>query len=214
MFIGGTQGFKWLCLIRKKIFRNAMLKLGILVSGRGSNLGAILDAIAGDSLKASVQLVLSSHPNALALDRAKCAHVPFVVLDYSSLTRVELDEAMILELNKAQANFIVMAGFRRIVTKKFLDAFQNRVINIHPSLLPDFPGLHAVELALQSGENVTGCTVHYVEEKVDAGQIIGQKKVLILPGDTVESLAYRILKKEHELIVEVLQNFESVSRIS
>lgn len=182
-----------------------MLKLGVLISGRGSNLQAILDAIEDGRLAAEVTLVLSNRRQAEGLARAEAAGIPTKVIRHRDhADRESFDEAMVAALTEAGVEWVVLAGFMRIVTPVFLRAFAHRVINIHPSLLPAFTGLDAQQQALDYGVRVSGCTVHLVDEGVDAGPIVAQAVVAVLPGDDREALAARILEQEHELLVRVL----------
>jgi len=183
----------------------ATLDLGVLVSGRGSNLGAILDAIADQQLEARVRLVISNRADAPALARAERAQVATRVISHRDFpTREAFDQALVDVLGAAGAEWVVLAGFMRVLTPVFLRAFPGRVINIHPALLPAFPGTHAQRQALDYGVKVTGCTVHLVDEGVDTGPIIGQRVVPILDDDDEERLAARILEREHQLLTEVL----------
>lgn len=181
------------------------LDLGVLISGRGSNLQAILDAIAIGKLDARVRLVISNRPGVQGLARAEAAGVPTCVVnhkDYAS--RQAFDAAMVETLRHHGASWIVLAGFMRIVTAELLDAFPHRVINIHPSLLPAFPGVNAQAAALAYGVRIAGCTVHLVDAGTDTGPILAQAAVPVLEGDTEASLSERILHREHELLVHVL----------
>jgi phosphoribosylglycinamide formyltransferase 1 len=182
------------------------LDLGVLISGRGSNLQAILSAIADGSLDARVRLVLSNRPGAQGLARAEAAGIPTRVLnhkDYADRTR--FDEALVSALREAGASWVVLAGFMRIVTSTLLDAFPGRVLNIHPSLLPAFPGVSAQAQALAHGARITGCTVHLVDTGTDTGPILAQAAVPIRDDDTEESLSARLLVREHELLVHTLR---------
>jgi len=182
------------------------VKLGVLVSGTGSNLQAILDAIGSGALRAEVKLVLSNKPDVLALERAAKANVPARAIphrDFSS--REEFDRALVAALKEAGVEWIVLAGFMRVLTSEFLRAFGGRIINIHPALLPAFPGVNAIQQALDYGVKVTGCTVHYVDHGVDTGKIIAQRAIPVLPGDDHASLATRMHAAEHELFVSVLK---------
>jgi len=186
--------------------RREPVKLGVLVSGSGSNLQAILDAIASGALHAEVKLVLSNKPGVLALERAAKANVPARAIphrDFSS--REEFDRALVGALEQAGVEWIVLAGFMRVLTSEFLRAFGGRIINIHPALLPAFPGVNAIQQALDYGVKVTGCTVHYVDHGVDTGKIIAQRAIPVLPGDDHDSLAARMHVAEHELFVSVLK---------
>lgn len=181
------------------------LDLGVLISGRGSNLQAILDAIADGRLDATVRLVVSNKPGVLGLARAEAAGVPTKVLSHKDYPdRASFDAAMVAALAPAGVQWIVLAGFMRIVTNVLLDAFPSRVINIHPSLLPSFPGVSAQAQALARGVRISGCTVHLVDSGTDTGPILGQAAVPVLAGDTEETLSERILVREHQLLVHVL----------
>jgi phosphoribosylglycinamide formyltransferase-1 len=186
--------------------RMATLDLGVLVSGTGTNLQAILDATASRALDARMRLVISNKAGALALERATRAGVPTRIIahgDYA--TREDFEDALLLALREAGVEWIVLAGFMRVLTAQFVRSYQGRIVNIHPALLPSFPGTHAQRQALMYGAKVAGCTVHLVDEGVDTGPIIGQRAVPVLEDDDEESLAARILKEEHRLLVEVLQ---------
>jgi phosphoribosylglycinamide formyltransferase 1 len=183
----------------------AKVKLGILVSGGGTNLQAILDAIRSGALDAEVSLVISNQPDVRALDRAKEAGIATRVISHRDFAdRAAFDGALVAALGQAGATHVVLAGFMRVLTAVFLDAFPWRVINIHPALLPAFPGIHAQRQALEYGVKVSGCTVHFVDPGTDTGPIIAQKVVPVLEGDTEESLTARILREEHRLLVAVL----------
>lgn len=182
------------------------LVLGVLVSGSGSNLQAVIDAVASGTLNAKIAVVLSNIATAKGLERAKAAGIPTVTLDHKSFGNREAFDAAIVEALRARGvNCVVLAGFMRIVTPVLLDAFPRRVVNIHPSLLPAFPGVHAQAQAFRYGVRVTGCTVHFVDSGVDTGAIIAQSEVRVLDTDTEDSLQARILEKEHELLPRVLQ---------
>jgi phosphoribosylglycinamide formyltransferase-1 len=182
------------------------LRLGVLVSGSGSNLQAVLDACANRSLDATVQLVLSNKPGVFALERARQAGVPTVVLSHKQFaTREQFDEQIVRELVARSVDTVVLAGFMRIVTPKLIDAFAGRVINIHPALLPSFPGIDAQKQALDYGAKITGCTVHFVDAGMDTGPIIAQAAVPVLEDDTLDSLRARVLVEEHKLLVSSLQ---------
>ncbi|MFO0757272.1 MAG: phosphoribosylglycinamide formyltransferase [Byssovorax sp.] len=181
------------------------MNLGVLISGRGSNLGAILDAIAAGKLDADVRLVVSNKAGAGGLDRAKAAGVPTRVISHRDYPdRESFDAALVAALREAGVTWVVLAGFMRIVTPVLLGAFPYHVVNIHPSLLPSFPGVDAQAQALDYGAAITGCTVHLVDAGTDTGPILAQAAVPILPGDTHDSLAARILVEEHRLLVHVL----------
>ena len=183
-----------------------MLELGVLVSGSGTNLQAILDAVAGGELDARVRIVVSNKPGVLALERAERAGVPSLVIRHQDFgTREDFDHELVSALQGAGARLVVLAGFMRVLTPGFLRAFPGRVVNIHPSLLPSFPGVRAQAQALAHGVKVTGCTVHFVDEGVDTGPIIAQRAVPVLDADTATTLTTRILEQEHSLLVEALR---------
>ena len=183
------------------------LDLGVLVSGRGSNLQAILDAVAEGSLDARVRLVISNKPGAAALERAEKAGVATRTIPHGDFaSREAFDAALVAALEQAGARWVVLAGFMRLLTPTFLGAFAGRILNIHPSLLPAFPGAHAHRDALDYGVKVTGCTVHLVDEGVDTGPIVAQRAIAVLDDDDETSLAARLLREEHALLVEVLRS--------
>jgi phosphoribosylglycinamide formyltransferase-1 len=183
------------------------LRLGVLVSGTGSNLQAILDAIAAGTLNARVCLVISNRANVQALDRARAAGVPALTIPHRDFaTREAFDQALVLALREAGVSWVVLAGFMRVVTPVFLAAFPGRIINIHPALLPAFPGVDAVKQALDYGVKISGCSVHFVDSGVDSGRIIAQRAVPVQPGDDLPKLAARIHAAEHELFVSVLRD--------
>lgn len=182
-----------------------MLGLGVLVSGQGTNLQAVLDAIAGQQLDARVRLVISNQAGAPALGRAERAGVPTLVLSHRSFTsREAFDQKLVEALTEAGVGLVVLAGFMRMLTPVFLRAFPGRIVNVHPSLLPAFPGVRAQAQALAHGVKLTGCTVHFVDDGVDTGPIIAQRAVPVLDDDSVESLTARILEQEHLALVEAL----------
>jgi len=183
-----------------------MVSLGVLVSGRGSNLKAILDAIAEGRVAASVALVGSDRSEAPALEHARAAGLPTVVVSPKAFpTREAYDAQVARILGEAGVELVVLAGYLRIVTAPLLAAFPQRVINIHPSLLPAFPGLHAQRQALAHGVKVSGCTVHFVDESLDGGAIVLQAAVPVLDDDTEALLSERILTEEHRLLPQALQ---------
>lgn len=182
------------------------LQLGVLISGRGSNLLSLLHAEAAARLDAKVRLVLSNRENAGGLVHARARDVPTRVLSHKEYsTREAYDEALVLALREAGVDFVVLAGFMRIVTPVLLDAFPGRVVNIHPSLLPAFPGTQAQAQALAHGVKITGCTVHFVDSGTDTGPILAQTAVPVLDDDTEETLSGRILAAEHALLPRALQ---------
>lgn len=184
-----------------------MTTLGVLVSGSGTNLQAIIDAIAeGRIAGAEIGVVVSNVATAKALDRARKAGIDAVVIDHKAhASRASFDAAVVEALRARGVDLVVLAGFMRIVTPVLLDAFPHRVVNIHPALLPAFPGVHAQRQALAYGVRVTGCTVHLVDSGTDTGPILAQATVPVLDDDTEETLTARILEKEHALLPEVVQ---------
>jgi phosphoribosylglycinamide formyltransferase 1 len=185
-----------------------MLRLGVLGSGKGSNLQSILDAIAGGRLDARVVCVLSDVPDAFILERGRRAGVPALHVDCApSRTKLdgEAERKVLAALRAHGADFVALAGFMRIVKPGLLDAFPNRIVNIHPALLPSFPGLHAWKQALDYGVKATGCTVHLVDAGTDTGPILVQRTVPVLDSDTPESLHARIQEQEHLAYPEALQ---------
>jgi len=181
------------------------LRLGVLASGRGTNLQAIIDSINEGKLLAEIVIVISDNPKAMALERAKRANIPTAYVKPGKRSEFEREIIRILEENKV--DLIVLAGFMRILSADFVSRFPLRIINIHPSLLPSFPGLEAQRQALEYGVKITGCTVHFVNEIVDGGPIILQEAVPVYDDDTVESLSARILEKEHKILVEAIRLF-------
>jgi phosphoribosylglycinamide formyltransferase 1 len=186
------------------------LSLGVLVSGNGTNLQAILDATQAGRLRASVRCVISNRTGAMALERAARAGVPALTIPHQTFeTREAFDRAVVAALREHGAEWIVLAGFMRVVTPELLRAFPGRIVNIHPSLLPSFPGKDAIGQALRHGVKVTGCTVHFVDEGVDSGPIIAQRAVEVRAGDDEHALAERVHAAEHELFVRVLGEIAS-----
>lgn len=181
------------------------LPIGVLVSGTGTNLEAILTAVAKREANLDVRVVISNKKTAPALERAEKAGVPTRVIPHGDYaTREDFDQVLVRALREAGVEWVVLAGFMRLVTKTMLSAFPNRIVNIHPSLLPAFPGVDAQKQALDYGVKVTGCTVHLVDEGTDTGPIVAQRVVPVLDQDDVESLRQRILREEHRLLVDVL----------
>lgn len=175
------------------------VRVGVLISGSGSNLQAILDATAAPDHPAEVALVLSNRADAFGLERARRAGVPAEVLSHRGLGREAYDGLLVERLRAASVQWVCLAGFMRIVTPVLLGAFPGRVLNIHPALLPSFPGLHGQAQAFEAGVRVAGATVHLVDEGTDTGPIVAQGVVPVLPGDDADSLAARILTVEHRL---------------
>lgn len=182
------------------------LELGVLVSGTGTNLGAILEAVRDQRLAARVRIVVSNKAGVGALDRAAAHGVPSAVVSHKEFaSREAFDAALVARLRDAGVTHVVLAGFMRVVTPVLLDAFPDRVINVHPALLPAFPGVDAQAQALAYGVRVTGCTVHFVDAGVDTGPILAQAVVPVEDGDDRARLATRILAREHELLIASLQ---------
>ena len=181
-------------------------KLAVLVSGRGSNLQAIIDSIEKNNLAAEISLILSNVPDSYALQRGKKHGLESIFLDSKSFSsRDDYEKQMIELLQTKSIDLVCLAGFMRILGKKFIEAFSGKIINIHPSLLPAFPGLNVQEKALQHGVRFSGCTVHFVNEEVDGGAIISQAVVPILDADDTQSLSDRILEQEHIIYPEAIR---------
>lgn len=184
------------------------LRLGIMVSGRGSNMEAILNEIEAGRLQAEVAAVVSDNPGARALTLLSGPgreNIPAVVVERRSFpTKAEYEKALLAVLAGHKVELVVLAGFMRLLGPTFLAAYPGRVINIHPSLLPSFPGLAAQKQAVDYGVKVSGCTVHFVNEQMDGGRIIAQAVVPVMPDDNEETLAARILKEEHRLLPQVI----------
>lgn len=189
-----------------KAERFSSRRLGVLVSGRGSNLQALIDAIADGRLDASIAVVLSNVAGAGGLDRAQRAGIETVVVDHRGWpSRDDYDRALVDELRARDVDLVCLAGFMRRIGASVIDAFPDAIVNIHPSLLPSFPGLHAQRQALAHGVKVSGVTVHLVTAELDAGPIIVQRAVPVLESDTEETLAARILPEEHQAYPEAVQ---------
>ncbi len=176
-----------------------MKKVGVLVSGRGSNLQALLAAASEGRLGGEVAVVVSNVPTAPALDKARGAGVPAMVCDHRGRPREEHDRAVLRVLQEHGVDLVCLAGYMRLLSTPFLGALPHRVVNIHPSLLPAFPGLDAQRQAWEHGVKVSGATVHFVEEGLDTGPIVMQEAVEVRAGDTSETLAARILEAEHRI---------------
>jgi phosphoribosylglycinamide formyltransferase-1 len=189
-----------------------MVPIGVLASGRGSNLDAVLDAVDNRYLtKCEVKIVISNRPNAPALDIAKNHHVQTITLDDKGVPKKswDYDQKTIAALQSGgvapKNGLIVLAGYLRILSEQFVDLYPRRIINVHPALLPSFPGLEAQKQALDHGVMITGCTVHLVDREVDHGPIILQTPVAIRDDDTVETLSSRILREEHRVLPEAIR---------
>jgi phosphoribosylglycinamide formyltransferase-1 len=173
------------------------VRLGILISDRGSNFEAISNSIARRKLDAEIAIVISNRANAPGLEIARQRGIPLRVIASGGLEREAYDKLLIEELRTHEVDLVCLAGFMRLLSTSFVRAFPNRVLNIHPSLLPAFTGLDAQRQALEYGVKITGCTVHFVDEFLDSGPIVIQSAVPVLEGDTVDSLSARILTQEH-----------------
>jgi phosphoribosylglycinamide formyltransferase 1 len=182
------------------------MKIGILISGRGSNMTAIIEAVTSGQIHDSeVVVVISDKLRAEGLEKAKPRGVETIVITRKGRTREEHDAEIIAELQKRNVELVCLAGYMRLLSKDFVRAFPNKIINIHPSLLPSFPGLDAQRQAIDYGVKISGCTVHFVDEDLDHGAIILQKAVEVEDHDTAESLSAKILEHEHALYVEALK---------
>ena len=181
-----------------------MKRLGILLSGRGSNFSAIADAISGKRLDAEIAVVISNRPEAPGIAAAQERGLHAIVLPSRGLDREVYDRALIAELRRNQVDLVCLAGYMRILSGHFIREFSMRILNIHPSLLPAFPGIDAQHQAIEHGVKFSGCTVHFVDEGLDSGPIVAQAAVPVLDGDTAESLSARILKEEHRIYPEAI----------
>ncbi len=182
------------------------MKIGILISGRGSNMTALIDAVQrGEIADSEVAIVISDKADAVGLEKARERGVDTIIIERKGRSRHVHDAEIITELRKRDAELICLAGYMRLLSPSFIRAFPNRILNIHPSLLPAFPGLDAQKQALDRAVKITGCTVHYVDEHLDNGPIILQHAVAVHDGDTVDSLSARILANEHHLYVDALK---------
>ena len=182
------------------------VRVGVLVSGGGTNLQALLDDAARPDHPGEIAVVLSNRPDAYALQRAAAAGVPTEVLSHKGYAdRASYDADLVATLRRYDVSWVCLAGFMRLLTRTFLDAFPGRVLNIHPALLPAFPGTHAQRQALQTGVRLAGATVHLVDEGTDTGPILAQGVVPVLPDDTEDTLSARILGVEHQLYPRVLR---------
>ena len=182
-----------------------MKRLGILLSGRGSNFEAIAGNVAAGNIPADIAIVISNRPEARGLDVARQRGLPAVCIPSKGLDRSVYDAMLVEELHKHAVDLVCLAGYMRLLSAGFIREFPGRVLNIHPSLLPSFPGLDAQHQALEHGVRVSGCTVHFVDEYLDAGPIILQAAVPVLDDDTVETLSERILHEEHRIYSEAIR---------
>jgi len=191
-------------VIKEKI----MINIGVLASGRGTNLQAIIEAIEDGKIAGEIKVVMSDHPKACALKRAQQYLIDTRYIDFKEFkNREDFDKEIIKILKEKKIDLVVLAGYMRILSPYFIRAYQNKIMNIHPALLPSFPGLHAQKQAIGNGVKISGCTVHFVDEGVDSGPIILQKTVEVKDEDTEELLAKRILKEEHQIYPQAIQLF-------
>lgn len=181
------------------------MRLGILISGRGSNFEAIANAIARRKLDAEIVIVISNRASAGGLDIARQRGIPMRVIESRGMEREVYDKLVIDELKTHEVDLVCLAGFMRLLSASFVQSFPNQVVNIHPSLLPAFPGLDAQRQALEYGAKITGCTVHLVDEFLDSGPILVQSAVPVLDADTVDTLSARILAQEHVIYPKAIQ---------
>jgi phosphoribosylglycinamide formyltransferase-1 len=182
------------------------MKIGILISGRGSNMVALVDAVkSGEIPESEIAVVISDKPNAPGLEKARERGAETVVIERRGRSREEQDAEIVEELRKRNVELVCLAGYMRFLSTGFVQAFENRILNIHPSLLPAFPGLNVQQQAIDAGVSVSGCTVHFVNEDLDAGPVILQREVEVLPDDTADKLAARILEQEHGTYVEAVR---------
>lgn len=182
------------------------MKIGILISGRGSNMVAIVDAVKSSEIPNSqIAVVISDKADAAGLAKAAERGVETLVIERAGRKRAEHDAEIAAELQKRGVELVCLAGYMRLLSKEFIHEFEDRIVNIHPSLLPSFPGLDAQRQALEHGVKITGCTVHFVNEDLDDGPIILQRAVEVRDGDTVETLSARILEQEHQAYVEAVR---------
>jgi len=182
------------------------MRVGVLVSGRGSNLQALINAYNEGKIKGEIALVISDNPQAYAIERCKRYGIEYAVVERREFkSKLEFERRMVELLKEKDVELVVLAGFMRVLSGEFLKAFPMRVINIHPSLIPAFQGLHAQRQALEYGVKLTGCTVHFVSEELDNGPVIVQACVPVLPQDTEESLSQRILEFEHKILPQAVK---------
>ena len=203
-FFGFQFSIKLICRWQNAPFQ-MKYRLAILISGRGSNMVALIDAAqSGKIPNAEVAVVISDQATAAGLEKAKDCGVETLVVARRGRTREEHDREMIAALRARDIDLVCLAGYMRILSREFIDEYRRRILNIHPSLLPSFPGLEAQRQALDHGVKTSGCTVHFVDETLDGGPIIARRVVPVLEGDTVETLSARILEQEHQLYPEAV----------
>ena len=190
------------------IEEKVMINIGVLASGRGTNLQAIIEAIEGGKIEGRISIVISDNSDAYALKRAKQYNIDTRYINFKSYkNREDYDKEIIKALEEKKIDLVVLAGYMRILSPFFINAYKNKIMNIHPALLPSFPGLHAQRQAVEYGAKVSGCTVHFVDEGVDSGPIVLQKSVEVKDDDTEELLEERILKEEHQIYPKAIQLF-------
>jgi phosphoribosylglycinamide formyltransferase 1 len=183
-----------------------MRNIGVLISGRGSNLQALMDAVANGSLEARIVVVISNRADAAGLERARPAGIDTLIVDHKQFSnRLDFDRALADELRARSVDIVCLAGFMRLIGTPLLDAFPNAILNVHPSLLPAFPGVDAQRQALEHGVKVSGATVHLVTSELDAGPIVVQAPVPVRDGDTVDTLSARILIEEHRIYPQAVR---------
>ena len=185
-----------------------MINIGVLVSGRGTNLQAIIEAIEEGKIEGKIKIVISDNLDAYALKRAEQYNIETQYINHKEFkNREDYDKKIVETLENKEVELVVLAGYMRILSSYFIKAYKNKIINIHPALLPSFPGLQAQKQAVEYGVKISGCTVHFVDEGMDSGPIILQSAVEVSEDDTEESLAERILKEEHQIYSRAIQLF-------
>jgi len=185
-----------------------MINIGVLASGRGTNLQAIIEAVEEGRIEGEISIVVSDNPDAYALKRAKQYNIETQYIDFRSFkNREDYDKKVVDCLKEKKIELVILAGYMRILSPFFINAYKNKIMNIHPALLPSFPGPQVQKKAIDHGVKVSGCTVHFVDEGMDSGPIILQKAVEVKDNDTEESLAERILKEEHQIYPRAIQLF-------
>ena len=182
-----------------------MKRIGILLSGRGSNFEAIAENVAAGRIDAEIAVVISNRPEARGLETARARGINAVCIPSKGLEREAYDRLVVAELKKNQVDLVCLAGFMRLLSAYFVREFPLRILNIHPALLPSFPGLDAQHQALEHGVRISGCTVHFVDENLDSGPIVVQAAVPVLDDDTADTLSARILKEEHRIYSEAIR---------
>ena len=185
-----------------------MFKIAVLISGNGSNLEALIDACKKNVISGSIDIIISNNPDAYGIQRAKNHSINYKIIDNNRFeTREDFDQALVEELKDSNPNLIVLAGFMRILTSVMTEAFRNKIINIHPSLLPKYPGLDTHNSVIKNGDLKHGITIHFVNEVLDGGQIIAQGEISVNPKETLEELKTRIHAIEHVMLPMVVSKF-------